>query len=299
MTLTTKIQYKNFEPGEFTDKKERSYEETIQLIQHFPWEEQRTHLQVSLTNPSITLEDKEGNFLKLALYYEGKFVLHYLTTQKQLYTKSLPHVEDAYPSIRSFFETNPFDTAGFRLENSWIQGKAIHFKDQDFQYRMNPVKFWIQSLLYTTFLLFYLIAMLGLLISAPARRGYLAVPLVVSLAFLGLIVVMALTLAVLFNHYRTARGKILIISRGNDIFYYGDENNPEQYDKKDITKVIIVGPNNSRTEYTTFVNLEMGLITQGLHIPGMLIPKSQLLNKLPGYPQMTKNKWFSFIPTSS
>lgn len=38
--LISKIQHKNFEIGEFVQEKERSFEESINLIEHFPWEEE-------------------------------------------------------------------------------------------------------------------------------------------------------------------------------------------------------------------------------------------------------------------
>jgi hypothetical protein len=87
MLLNTKIQHGNFEPGEFVDIKPRTYEETIACINNFPWESEREHLVVSLTNPSVTIEKPIDNFLKFALFYNGKFVLHYFNDQHELYTK--------------------------------------------------------------------------------------------------------------------------------------------------------------------------------------------------------------------
>ena len=51
MILNTKIQHINFGPGEFVDIKKRTYEETISCIDNFHWENERDHLQISLTNP--------------------------------------------------------------------------------------------------------------------------------------------------------------------------------------------------------------------------------------------------------
>ena len=68
ISLISKIQYHNFEAGEFIDRKERSYEDTISLIKAFPWATERNGLKVDLTNPSITIENSYNEFLKLALY---------------------------------------------------------------------------------------------------------------------------------------------------------------------------------------------------------------------------------------
>jgi hypothetical protein len=52
----SKLQYKTYEKGEFSDEKARSLEETIQLIKNFPWEEQRGG-DVQLTGPSVTIQN--------------------------------------------------------------------------------------------------------------------------------------------------------------------------------------------------------------------------------------------------
>src|SRR5690242_19037072 len=109
MRLITKIQHKNFEPGEFVEIKERTYEETIDCINNFPWEKERDHIQIALTNPSVTMESDIGNFLKLALFYNGKFVLHFFNSEHELYTKSFFHKEEAYPYIKNLFESEVFD----------------------------------------------------------------------------------------------------------------------------------------------------------------------------------------------
>lgn len=78
-TLISKVQYKNFETGEFVDVQERNYEETIQLIEKFPWNDQREKIVIDLTNPSITIEGKNNNFLKFAVFFNQKYVLHYFS----------------------------------------------------------------------------------------------------------------------------------------------------------------------------------------------------------------------------
>jgi len=47
--LISKVQYKNFEPGEFTDRRGRTYDETIALIEAFPWSQQRAVIGKELT----------------------------------------------------------------------------------------------------------------------------------------------------------------------------------------------------------------------------------------------------------
>ena len=66
--LVTKIQYNNFETGEFSEVRERTYEETVDLIEHFPWNKQREKLVIDLTNPSVTIEGGDNDFLKFAVF---------------------------------------------------------------------------------------------------------------------------------------------------------------------------------------------------------------------------------------
>ena len=49
--LTSKIQYKNFEIGEFIEEEKRTYEEIINLIEKFPWDRERENIKIDLTNP--------------------------------------------------------------------------------------------------------------------------------------------------------------------------------------------------------------------------------------------------------
>ena len=144
MTLLSKLQYKNYEPGEFTEQQERTYEETIQQVEGFPWEEQRDHWVVSLTNPSITIEGKNGDFLKLALYYNEKFVLYYLDPHHHLYTRSSLHYQDLYPIIRAFFKDDLFAPSELKREHTPLQNNIVHFEDKNFTYRLEPAGILVQ-----------------------------------------------------------------------------------------------------------------------------------------------------------
>ena len=74
--ILVKIQYNNFEPGEFVYNQYLDFEDTLPVIQSFPWEVERTKFHVDLTSPSITFQIDANLFLKLALYYKKKFILH-------------------------------------------------------------------------------------------------------------------------------------------------------------------------------------------------------------------------------
>ena len=295
MTLVSKIQYKNYEPGEFTEEKERTYEDTIHLIENFPWQQQRDHLIVSPTGPSITIESGLGEYLKLAPYYEGKFVLYYLDATGNLYTKSFPTYQGSFPLIQSFFEQR-LTTGELKLEQHWPHGKLIHFRDMDFHYSPKVPGILITIALFAALCLFLLTSVWGLLLTRvlPKPQVY-----IVPLIFFLLLSFLLVRIALLINYY-LARNKSLVLSGGNDIFYYGPAGNQQQFDKKDIREIVVYGSGSRRLEIDGFIRVEMQSVTTPfIYIPYMVLHKSQLLHKLAGYPQKEKFSFFPFIPLSA
>ncbi len=109
--LISKVQYNNFEAGEFVDIKERNYEETITLIEGFPWNKQRENFSVNLTNSSITIEGNGAPF-----------------------TKIFERLESIYEYIKVFFEKNNVDTTGLKKTTNSLSKIIINFRTQDFVY---------------------------------------------------------------------------------------------------------------------------------------------------------------------
>jgi hypothetical protein len=302
--LLVKVQFKNFEPGEFTDARDRSYEETVRLIEDFPWEQQRDHLQVGPTNPSVTVEGEHHNFIKLALYYHDSFILYYLDDSGHLYTKSFPQLQFAYPFLHSFFADSLLDTSEFELQHLWLGGKSIHFLDKDFRYSMNKSK----MILLTSLMGIYGLVVLITTIGAFANLQNNAV--IALFAFLALIVVLGgLIMTQLINHLRAVKGKELILSKGSEIFYYGKAGQPRQWDKKRIIAItdFSASKNNSTygNSYGKVVRIDIretdaptGRICS-IYIPSILIADYQLLAKFPGIIPIYVSKAFPFIPLSA
>jgi hypothetical protein len=294
--LITKVQYKNFEPGEFIDVKERSYEETIRLISDFPWEPQRDHLKVSLTNPSITLENSEGDSLKLALFYNGKFVLHYFNTQQQLFTKSITDCTAAYPYLQQFYTDQRFNTTDFKLENTWMKTNKIHFTNKEFRYSLtrNSIRNYLIStsginFLFTIFIILFLII-----------RPHNLIPALLLLLPMIFLIGGGLNLILFANYYRYAKGKVLIMSKGNDKFWFGPSDNPEQFEKKEIKLVKRYYSRGSRSPVGSFAWVEIELKNaRYLIIPNLLIDDQELADKLFEYSPETVNRGFPFIPSSA
>jgi hypothetical protein len=294
MTLITKAQYGNFEQGEFTERKQRSYEETIQLIEAFPWEEQRRNLQVNLTGASITIEGKDGNFLKLALYYHGKFILYYLDADHRLFEQSYLKCSDTYSFILAFFRDGaaPVD---FKQQHTFLQNVSTHFKDRDFSYRMTPGKITALALLGCFFGL-----MLSSWIPIVTVRGlptaslpFLILPAVMSIFLIGQV---PLTI----NHYRAARGRLLVISAGKSEFFYGPAHLPKSYDKSEILEMVTYGMRGRGGGYNWLTRVELSLRNgTSINISCLIISRSALTGKLPACPQREKKVLFPFIPLSA
>lgn len=292
--LVAKIQYKNFEAGEFTNVQERDYEETITLIGEFPWDMQRDKIVIGLTNPSVTIEGKHNNFLKLAVFFNQKYVLHYFDKKQVLYTKSFLHLTDVYVYIKRFFEQAEFEPDGFKKENIWLQHNLKHFVTQDFRYRVSG-KSVIRYLLAKSGINFcFSIVILAIFFG----KGF-------AVNIMGLIVLLLLIFILgggsqfllFFNYYKYVKNKMLILSKGNDSFWFGDKSNPLHYTKKDILNYTTIKTGGSRGLYNGFAIVEITLRDGTLlKIPNLLLDDTMLAQKLFEYPGTEKNE-FPYLRT--
>src|SRR5579875_2557486 len=99
----SKVQHKTYEKGEFSEEKARTLADTIELIRSFPWDQERPLTSVELTGPSITIQDEDVNWLKVGLYFNGKFCLYYLDNNNHLYEYHAPNLDDAINMVTDFF----------------------------------------------------------------------------------------------------------------------------------------------------------------------------------------------------
>jgi len=281
--LISKVQYKNFESGEFVDVQERTYEETIELIEKFPWGAQRDKITIQLTNPSITIEGENNDFLKLALFFNQKFVLYYFDESQNLYRKSFINLKDGYEYIRNFFIQPKFDISNFEKETTWFQNNLKHFVIQDFKYVLTSksiISFLmpIQAIIFYSFILFLIMCVPDGLISF----------LVIVLSFVG-----GQSLFFFFNYYNYVKDKVLIISKGQDSFYFGGIDNPKKYDKKDILQYRIIGRKGRGEKWFTIIEIKFKNETV-LKIPNLLINYTTLEQKLFEYPRIDVDE-FPFL----
>lgn len=305
--LITKLQHKLDEPGEFTEIALRSYNETIQVIESFPWQAEHDHLVVALTNPSVTIESGTGNFLKLSLYYHEKFVLYFLDHDKKLYSKSFLKLADSYPFIQQFFEKGEVTLDAFKHEITWGKNNRSHFQTQSFSVETNGVtwrRFLIRSSwLQFTFLLYGLI-LFALLTTKPHYRGMAWIwrsgdILVIAKALLFLLLLFiifgGLNLIFFINYYLHLNRYVLQLSRGNDLFSYGPVSSPVTYSKHDIAEIRFRGDKNGRNPLRKFQVFKIKFFNcEQVLIPTVFFDESDMFNKFPGIP-ITREKGFPWL----
>src|ERR1700740_3678003 len=156
----SKLQHKTYEKGEFSDEKSRGLDETIELVKNFPWDSERTLTDIQLTGPSITIQDEYVNYLKVGLYFNGKFCLYYLDNENHLYEYHAADITEACKTLADFFEgkldLGKFDKHFFNI------GNEPHFLTSSFEYRFTFKK----------------IARFTL----PAGIGFIAIPIVILIS---------------------------------------------------------------------------------------------------------------------
>lgn len=287
-TLISKVQYKNFETGEFIDVQERSYDETIDLIEKFPWNNQREQIVIDLTNPSITIEGKNDDFLKFALFFNQKYVLHYFDEKQVLFTKSFEHLNEGYQYIKNFFEQPAFDTKDFKEENTWLQYNLKHFVTQDFRYVVTPKS--ARAFLLSTSGINFFMSLFFIIFVFSKGGALLNIALFAILLVMIFLVGGGLNLIFFFNYYNYAKDKILIMSKGNDNFYFGNADSPVLYNKKDIMEYTVFRPG-GRSQIGGFVIVSIELNNGTvLKIPNILVDYQAMEQKLFEYTKVLDNR---------
>ncbi len=291
-TLTSKIQYNNFEPGEFVGDQQRNYEETIALIGRFPWEKQREKIGIDLTGPSVTIQKEETTFLKLSLFYNQKFVLQFFNG-KDLYTKSFFRYEDAFDDIRYFIDSGSIHYGDFKKENTKFRSIQKHFPSKSFVYEVlpgNPFNYVDGETVFSLGLSVSL-TLVALISLAANGLNLLPVLIIVLLVFpfFG-----GINLILLRSYHRFSQGMMLQLSKGAPSFVYGPIGNRKTYNKQDIKEIVVCRNSNSRCNWSNFsittLHMKNG---ESITVTSLLLKGSEIELKMPGIPATTVNQ---FIP---
>ncbi len=121
---------------------------------------------------------------------------------------------------------------------------SVHFSSKQFVYTVNKQRikaFLIHSSLFN-FLMF--IPYFGAAIINIVQRQFVAV---FFLLILAIVIGGIINLLLFFNYYRYMKNKMLILSKGNECFSFGDVQAATQYEKKYIDRVIITSSHKQRS----------------------------------------------------
>jgi hypothetical protein len=290
--LTSKIQYNTFEPGEFAEERKRNYEEIVTIIENFPWGKQREKLQIDLTNPSITIQDDILSYLKLSLYYNGKFVLYFFDGNS-LYSKSLLHYNEAYNIIEAYMKTKSINFSEFKKQNVLFKPLKIHFISNEFIYKVDPDKPFKYVSAATIFPLALFLGLIVYFFIKTPFSNLNVVPFIFLLFVFPLLGGINLMLTI--NYFVYSKGKSLRLSKGSNIFQYGDIENPQTFNKSDINEIIIKQNTAIRCPWgdftLSFIYMKDGSI---IKIPNILLSGNSIQLKNPTIQTAIKNTYIPY-----
>lgn len=233
----SKLQHNTYEKGEFSDEKSRNLEQTIELVTNFPWDKERTLTDIQLTGPSVTIQDEYVNYLKLGLYFNGKFCLYYLDRDNHLFEYHAPDIKTVGGIITDFFN-DQLDLTRFE-KNFFNIGNRPHFVTNYFEYRAKGWPLILQTLLLICVSVWFLKVELFLLNAVLAWFFELIVALIAVFFY-------AILLKIYIKTIRN-RDNYLQISKGSDIFSFGYKSNEiKTYSKRDINGIVTFLSSSSR-----------------------------------------------------
>lgn len=272
-TLISKLQYKNYERGEFSSIEMRTAEETIQLIKDYPWDEQRHLASVELTCPSVTIEHYTGKFLKIGPHFGGKFCL-YLSEGRKISEKIVQHLEDSFEIITDFYSDVDISKSFDRLFT--IFRPKRHFVTASFQYTVTL--FRVLSL----FLMPILLMIYGVLfelagLSRIGGRFSVWPALLMPLMF---IFISCIGFRVLINYYTYCRGLYINLSKGHNNFYFGTEGDYKEYFKSDIISISSYQNLNHRSAWSGYHVFEIDFKNgEQIRFPNLLLSEGLFRKK--------------------
>ena len=90
-----------------------------------------------------------------------------------------------------------------------------------------------------------------------------------------------INLLLFFNYYTHSEGKLLIMSKENDVFYYGNINAPVKYNKNEILQFTLIETKSHRSPVQgfAFIKIEFKDGTD-IKIPNIFMDRYRLADKL-------------------
>jgi hypothetical protein len=277
----SKLQYKTYEKGEFSNEKSRPLAETIQLIKDFPWDEQRG-VDVQLSSPSVTIMDEYRNYLKVAIYFNGKFCIYYFDVGHHLYEYHTDNLYDAYKQVTDFF--NQQLDLGLFEKHLLSVGSKGHFETGLFEYRVNKSSMF----LYFVVMLFFLVITAFFTLAFFQTKNALGLLALLPLFFDILYIAIFYFLVRMFFK---AKDMSLYITRGSNDFQFLQDGQLQEFSKKDITAINIYGQTGRSSKLFNLMELSFK-DGSNLIVPGALIDPLKFISKFPGTERDFKGGYF-------
>lgn len=267
----SKFQYKTYEKGEFSDEQARDLEETLQLIKTFPWAEQRG-ADVQLTGPSVTIRDEYGNYLKAALYFNGKFCLYYLDTDGHLYEYHAENLNTVYGFVTDFFNQQ-LDIQKFE-KNLFSMGSRKHFETGSFEYSVNKPVMLFYFLMIIAFLFLEITTVIAFFMIKDMPGAFILIPLFLLILCLS-------TFYFMIKLYFKTKDMVIVISKGAKDFQFGQDNALGDYEKENVSALNIYGQTARSSRIFNLMELVFKDGTN-LIVPGILLDPYDFVLKFPG-----------------
>ena len=225
----SKLQHNTYEKGEFSEEKPRTLYETLDLIKNFPWDGERTLTDIQLTGPSVTIQNEYINYLKVGLFFNGKYCLYYLDNNNHLYEYHAETLTDVFSMITDFFnqeiKLEKFDKHLFNI------GNQPHFVTSYFEYRVTLARIFKL----TIFIDLYFVMFSFLFLGVGEKNDYKPD----SLFLLFPVLLIGGLLAFILVKAFVSRGMYLQISKGNDVFSFGTtEDSVKTYNKSNVQQIV-------------------------------------------------------------
>ena len=290
--LVSKLQYFFYEVGEFSDIENRSLEQTIDLLKNYPWEEQRRSSFVSLDGASVTIEGRSGSFLKIGLYYHGKFALYLLNRHGKLFMKIADTWEKVLLIVNDFYNSTVREQDFVRYR-AWVYSPSRHFVTREFKYSVSFTRvFWflVLPVSFALFLLFIIAISFSGNGFVSGKEGIFPILVLLFMVLSGVKILLFL------HYYWFSRRLYLKISKGIDDFHFGKGNIIERYRKQDIES--IKEYSNSRTRapwndcYIYVIRMKDGKI---LKLTNLLISSFTFGEKFPNHSVQGVHKFIATV----
>ena len=232
--LISKLQYKDFERGEFIEEAPRELEEALEIIKSFPWLKQIGPAEDQLNGPSITIQNLQNEYLKVSLnkYYNKRYGLFLLTPDGNVWEYFLDDINDVLLAVADFFE-DALDKTVFKLKRRGKQHRYFH--TAKFEYKLNAWRVLGLSSFLIIYFILYTVLIFGLFSDKIPQNLFALV--VTSFSILELYVAFLL-IKVLLAYIRD-KNTLLVVSKNSLTFSLIKKGEKTHYNKDDIERIVI------------------------------------------------------------